>query len=157
MNSKTLWAVIIIVVLAGAAYWYSNGKSAQQPSQAQSQEEEAQSGGVKQDVTLVVGESIVGKWQSSDDAKFIREFKDDGTVADSYDGKTVSSGTFAVFTKEKPVQISLPLEAGAVYVQLTMQGTQADNLNFKVAKLTPDELQLVYLDRGGVLSFKAVK
>ena len=152
---KTIWAVVIVVALAGAGYWYFSNQSA--PQSPQSQGEQAEAASVKPEVTLVVGESIVGKWQSTDDAKFAREFKADGTVVDSYDGKAVSSGMFTVFTKDKPAQTSFPLEADAVYVQLTMQGTQADNLNFKVVKLTPDELQLVYMDRGGVLNFKVVK
>src|SRR3989344_119234 len=104
-------------------------------------------GGVKQDTALIVTESIQGKWQSTDDAKFVREFKAGGTASDLYDGKVVSTGTWKVFTKAD----------GFVYLQMTMQGTQADTLNFKVAKMTPELLQLIYLDRGGVLNFKSIK
>lgn len=114
-------------------------------------------GGIKQDVGLIVSESIVGKWQSVDDAKFSREFKADGTAVDMYDSKDATSGTWKVFTKEKPIEVAFPLEDDAVYIQMTMQGTQADNLNFKLSKLTPEELELVYMDRGGVLRFKAVQ
>lgn len=114
-------------------------------------------GGVKQDVALIVSESIVGKWQSTEDAKFTREFKDGGTAVDTYEGKDVTSGTWKVFTKDNPVTVAFPLEADAVYIQMTMQGTQADNLNFKLAKLTPEELQLIYMDRGGVLQFRKVQ
>ena len=32
-------------------------------------------GAMKPDVRLVVGESIMGKWQSTEDTKFVREFK----------------------------------------------------------------------------------
>ncbi|MBI5456944.1 hypothetical protein HY969_04385 [Candidatus Kaiserbacteria bacterium] len=114
-------------------------------------------GGVKQDVTVIVGESIVGKWQSVDDASFVREFKTGGKVSDWSNGKVVSTGTYTVFSSEKPVTVSFPIQANAAYLQLTMQGTQADKLNFKVNKLTPEELELTYMDRGGVLRFKAAQ
>lgn len=114
-------------------------------------------GGVKQDVALIVSESIVGKWQSLDDAKFVREFKTGKAVADSYEGKTVSSGSWIAFTKASAPSVAFPLEEGAVYLQLVMTGTQADTLNFKLTKLTPEELELIYLDRGGALRFKLVR
>lgn len=114
-------------------------------------------GGVKQDVTVIVSESIVGKWESVDDATFVREFQAGGKVVDWSGGKTVSSGTYVVFTKEKPVTVAFPIAADSTYIQLTMQGTQAEHLNFKFNKLTPEELELTYMDRGGVLRFKAVQ
>jgi len=113
-------------------------------------------GSIQPDVTLVVSESIVGKWKSSTDP-FVREFKEGGSVVDMYDGEEKSEGTWKVFTKEKPVMVSFPLETGAVYIQLTMQGLQGEVLNFKLNKLTPDELELTYMDRGGVLRFTAVQ
>lgn len=114
-------------------------------------------GGENQDVGLIVTESIVGRWRSIEDDKFTREFKGDGTAVDTYEGASVTNGTWKVFTKEKPLQVAFPLEDNAVYIQLTMQGTQADNLNFKLSKLTPEELELTYMDRGGVLRFKAIQ
>ncbi|MBI2612569.1 MliC family protein, partial [Candidatus Kaiserbacteria bacterium] len=97
-------------------------------------------GGIKQDVGLIVSESIVGKWQSVDDAKFTREFKADGTAVDMYDGKDATSGTWKVFTKDNPITVAFPLVADKVYIQMTMQGTQGDTLNFSLNKLTPEEL-----------------
>lgn len=115
-------------------------------------------GGIKQDAALIVGESIVGKWQSTDDAKFVREFKAGNVVEDWYDGKKVSSGLWVAFEKgvDAP-EVPFPLEDNVVYIQMTMTGSQADTLNFKLSKLTPEELQLIYMDRGGALSFRAVQ
>jgi hypothetical protein len=118
---------------------------------------------VQPDVRLVVGESIMGKWQSTEDAKFVREFKAfsetsmSGTVSDWYDGKEVSTGTYVAFTSENAVTVPFPIQAGKTYLQLTMTGTQAEKLNFSVNKLTPEALELTYMDRGGVLSFKAIQ
>jgi hypothetical protein len=114
-------------------------------------------GGIQPDVSLVVTESIQGKWQSLDDAKFTREFRSDFTVVDSYDGKANLDGLWVVFTKMNAPEISFPLEESAVYLQITEKGTPQDTLTFKVVKLTPDELELIYMDRGGVLRFKSVK
>ncbi len=102
-------------------------------------------------------ESIQGKWQSIDDAKFTREFRSDFTVADSYDGTVNLDGLWVVFTKMNAPEISFPLEDNAVYLQITEKGTPQDTLTFKVSKLTPDELELIYMDRGGVLRFKSVQ
>ena len=115
-------------------------------------------GGEKQDVALIVTESIQGKWQSIDDEKFVREFKAGDMVDDWHDGEVVSSGLWVAFEKGiNAPEVPYPLEDNAVYIQMTMTGTQADTLNFKVAKLTPEELELVYMDRGGVLRFKSIE
>lgn len=114
-------------------------------------------GGVREDVSLIVSESILGKWKSTEDAKFVREFLEGGKVQDWYDGKVVSSGTAAAFTSENAPAVSFPLELSVVYIQLAMSGSQADTLNFKLSKLTPEELELTYMDRGGVLRFTYVE
>ncbi len=36
-------------------------------------------------------------------------------------------------------------------------GTQADTLDFKLVKLTPEELELIYLIRGGTLTYTFLK
>lgn len=114
-------------------------------------------GGVKQDASRIVSESIVGKWQSVDDEKFVRELKSDSTAQDWYENKVVTDGLWVAFTKMNAPEVSFPLEEDAVYLQMTMKGTQADTLTFKLSKLTSDELELIYMDRGGALRFRAVK
>ena len=115
-------------------------------------------GSTKQDTSLIVTENMLGKWQSADDAKYVREFKAKDMVVDWYDGKTVSTGLWVAFTKEKAPKIfPYTMDTSSVYLQLTMTGSQADTLNYKISKVTQDELQLVYLDRGGVLTFKRVQ
>jgi hypothetical protein len=115
-------------------------------------------GSVKQDTSLIVSESIQGKWQSTEDAKFVREFKADSVVEDWHDGKVVTSGLFVVFTKANaPKMVAFPIEENAVYIQMTTKGTQADTLNFKLVKMTSDELELIYMDRGGSLKFTRVQ
>ncbi len=117
----------------------------------------AEGGGVKQDTSLIVSESILGAWQSTQDAKFAREFKAGGVVVDTYVGEAKTEGVWVAFTKENaPKQIAFPIEDDAVYVHITMKGSQADTLTFKVAKLTPETLELIYMERGGTLVFSRV-
>lgn len=113
-------------------------------------------GGVKQDVGLIVSESIVAQWKSTEDPKFTREFTADA-VTDRYDGNVVSTGTWKVFTKVQPLDVAFPLLEDGVYLRLTMQGAQAEHVHFKVGKLTPETLELVYMDRGGTLTFSRVQ
>lgn len=121
-------------------------------------------GSMQPDVRLVVGESIMGTWQSNEDAKFSREFAGfaeanlSGTVVDRYEGAQVSTGTYAVFTKDNPLPgITIPLEDNIAYVRLTMSGSQAETLTFKVTTLTPETLEMIYLDRGGVQTYTLVE
>lgn len=117
----------------------------------------AGAGSIKVDASLVVKESIVGTWKSDQDAKFSREFTSSGTVIDFYDGKSVTTGNWQIFTGEKPLKVSFPVEKDAVYVQMTISGSQSDTLNFKLLKLTPEKLELVYMERGNVNVFTRVK
>lgn len=115
-------------------------------------------GGVKQDTSLIVTENMIGKWQSVDDAKFVREFKSGDAVTDWYENKSMSDGLWVAFTKEKaPKVFPYPMDDSSVYLQMTMTGTQADTLDFKITKVTPEELELIYLTRGGTLKFKRVQ
>lgn len=115
--------------------------------------------GTQIDAAAVVSDSIVGKWRSTEDGMFVREFKDDGTVTDWYDGVSQSTGTWIAFASTSPTvpTVSYPIVENTVYLQLTMKGTQAETLNFQLSKLSPEELNMTYMDRGGVLSFTAVK
>jgi membrane-bound inhibitor of C-type lysozyme len=110
--------------------------------------------GGTQDASLAVAANIVGKWKSVDDAKYVREFEVGGRAVEWYDDEIRSEGGWIAFTSaNKPADIAFPLESGEVYVQMALSGAVSDKLNFRIGKLTPEELELVYMDRGGVLRF----
>lgn len=114
-------------------------------------------GGQPPDLSLVVKESIVGTWESVDDANFTREFKADGTIIDTYPDEEDSQGNWEVFTKASDLETAFPLEDGTAYLKITM-GEKADEvLYFQVTKITPEELELIYLERGNTLRFTALK
>lgn len=114
-------------------------------------------GGVKQNLVMIVGDNLKGKWVSVDDPKFVREFADMGVVWDFYDGKQVTDGRFQIFSKTQPLDVPFTIAENTSYIQIVADGSQTEKLNFKVNKLTPEELELAYMDRGGVLKFKSVK
>lgn len=113
--------------------------------------------GVQPDVTLIVQQNIVGTWKSTQDAKFTREFTSAGAVIDYYENKEVTKGTWQIFNEAKPLKVSFPLEKTALYVQMTTAEDPNGTLNFKLIKLTPESLELVYMERGGTNTFTRIK
>lgn len=107
------------------------------------------------DAATVMG-NIIGSWRSDDDAAFIRDIRNDGTVVDRYEGGEDSEGLWMVFTKEIPDTAFIGvIEEGAVYLSLAM--SEDEKLYFKVTEADGESLELIYLDRGGKLSFHRVQ
>jgi len=110
--------------------------------------------GQEQDIAAAVSANIVGSWQSTEDAKFTRVFNNDGTTADLYDGEAVSEGTWRTFTSVNAPDTSFPIAEGIVY--LAIETTDAETLYFSLGALTPERLELTYLDRGNLLTFTRI-
>lgn len=95
--------------------------------------------------------NIIGFWQSNEDTAFTREFLNDGTVVDRYSEES-DDGLWMVFTKEIPdTAFTGPLEEGAVYLAIAMG--EDEKYYFKVTRADSENLELMYLDRGGSLTF----
>lgn len=155
---KTLLSIIVVLALLAGGWYFYNGGSMMQKTENVETTENMDAGSVKQDAALIVTETIRGKWQSTEDAKFVRVFKEGDVVEDWYDNEVVATGLWVAFEKGvNAPEVPFPLEDNAIYIQATITGSQADTLNFKVAKLTETELELIYLDRGGVLAFTRVQ
>ncbi len=116
----------------------------------------AEGGGSEQpDPALVVGESIQGTWRSLDDEAFTREFRDDGTMVDRYDGEVTSTSSWQTFADVAPSEVSFPIEPNTVYIRALEEDGMM--LHFKVVKLTPEELEMIYLEGSGTLRFSFVE
>ncbi|MFZ2555808.1 MAG: hypothetical protein WAZ27_00100 [Minisyncoccia bacterium] len=105
------------------------------------------------DAAMVMSQ-IVGMWQSTDDPKFTREIRNDGVVIDSYAGgeDADSDGLWMVFTKEVPDEAFTGVfEPNVAYLSMGMSETE--KLYFKILRVDDESLQLLYLDRGNLLSF----
>ena len=126
---------ILLILLAGAAFVFFGTKD-------------------EIDVTRIL---LEGKWVSTEDAKFTREFKSDGTIIDEYEGSAPdTNGNWTLFTKEMPVEgFTGELEDEPIYLAIAMPESEA--LYFKITKIDEGTLEMVYLNRGGTLSFTKIK
>ena len=154
MNSKTLWVVIVIILLAGATYWYSNGQSAQQAGPDQQVPASGESSAVDPLMT--------GTWKSTDDAKFTRTFNADGTVTDAYEGDASATVT-GTYTTVDPLKEpagalgAVPLESLTGVTVLKVTFPQSEVMYFSINKLTETSLTMTYLGRGNILLFTKVR
>ncbi len=154
MSARLITVLILFVAVVGtAAYFYYYGPTRSGGSNIEADPSFTHVGGDRQDVLLIVSESIQGEWTSSDDPRFTREFRAGGVVVDSYNGEIASQGTWQAFTSVRPLDVAFPVEENTVYLKLVMSGTQDEALHFKIVKLTPETLDLIYMDRGGALTF----
>lgn len=150
MSKKVTILVIILIIFIGGYLLNSNqNKKAELREDLMTPDfmEESES-------SVTVSELIQGKWQSIQDPKFVRTFTST-TIADSYEGDLITSvGSWQVFSGEDPVG-GFPGTANpdSNYVVLRFEH---EALFFEIAELSASNLDLIYLDRGGVLSFKKI-
>ena len=114
-------------------------------------------GGDTPDLAVAVTENIVGVWQSSDDESFTREFRSGGIAIDAYEGSTATEGTWLAFTNASNVETPFTQEPDTIYLEMRIGGGQDEVLYFRVVKLTSEELELTYIDRGNILRFVFVE
>lgn len=152
-----LLAAVVVVAAAVGGYWlwvkYQRPKLSEDDASSYSQDEHrALDNGADYRISATTS-ALPGTWRSLEDIKFERQFKSDGTVVDSYGGdpEANTKGSWSVFTKENPDRdFTGQFEDGAVYLKMTADD---DKLYFKLVKVTPEELEMVYLDRGNTLRF----
>lgn len=109
-------------------------------------------GSTENDIAIAASENIIGNWQSTDDDRSAREFRADGTIVDRYDGEEVGTDVWLAFTSTANIQTPFDQESNTVYLRLGNE----EYLFFKISKLTPEELELIYMDRGGVLRYSFI-
>jgi len=106
----------------------------------------------------VVHAMLAGTWQSTDDTKFTRELDADGRSADRYEGDesgtAVGSWTLFLGSAAPRALAGRKFEPNGVYLLLDQNG---DQLLFALVTLSPQELRMIYLERGNVLSFVRLK
>lgn len=112
--------------------------------------------------TAPVGEytqNLLGKWQNIEDASLQREFKTGGEVTDYYNNAAVMTGVYELFNSDNVPEGAPGTfdDPEAVYLRLSLTGEDADMLYFIVTDISGANLELTYLDRGGVLTFNKVQ
>ncbi|MDP2649018.1 MAG: hypothetical protein U1D26_02050 [Patescibacteria group bacterium] len=150
MNKSVWWLIGVLVILAGLAYSFRDHKVILQPAPAM--QESAASAEKTQ-------AALVGTWRSTQDPKFVREFRADGTVTDSYEGEpsATSVGTYAsVGASQTDLQIPASALEGMSIIAIEFPDT--GTLYFAVATLTDTSLEMIYISgMGNVLSFTKVR
>ena len=153
MNTRTITIGIAVIILAGLAYYIGINREPATTDETQQQQQVTQT----DPKATETSEQVVGAWKSDDDPKYTREFRADGTVTDRYEGEAsaTATGTWAVFTAktELPAGITFQLNHDDAYIRVVMDG---EAYNYRVEKATSAELELIYMDRGGVLRFSKV-
>lgn len=106
--------------------------------------------------SATVARDIVGRWKSTDDAKFTREFAADSTVVDKYQGdeSATMQGMWKIFSRSNGEMAPFPLQDGIVYLKIS---TPEEVLFFRISRITSDSLEMTYLDSGGTLKFIKVR
>jgi hypothetical protein len=102
--------------------------------------------------------ALLGEWQSTEDPHFVRIFKENGEAHDEYREETIDRQILSwnIFTKENPdSDFKGTLEEDVTY--LRMFNRTSGNLYFKLEKVTPEELGMIYLDQGKMLLFKKLQ
>jgi len=107
----------------------------------------------------VAARAIVGTWESTDDTRFSRELRADGSAIDRYDGDPdgSQSGTWQLFPGNAPppeFEGRRALIANGLYLEIRENG---DMLLFGITGVSRDALQMINLDRGNTLSFTRLR
>ncbi len=94
------------------------------------------------DIVKLVAESLVDRWQSTDDTKRIREFSV-GIFVDYSDNSKVRNGTWnAYISEEQEASIALG-EEQLVHLDITtFENGESTTEHFVVKKITPETLEL---------------
>lgn len=138
---KPLLIAIALVLAVGAGYYLAKTSELLETSKAApAVNEEANAPAGKQAPGMKA--ALVGYWQSVQDPKSARQFNADATFSDFYAGDPAGApGTWEIATD------------GSEELRLHSEG---DVLRFRVVAVTPERLELIYLDRGGVLVYAKV-
>jgi hypothetical protein len=163
MNAKIFIAGLVVVAALFGAYYIGVHQAKAPTSQETISDDLGGTDQIAEDEHAYQGDNritaaqgaLVGNWQSNEDSKFSREFKADGTLIDAYEGSPApQKGTWSLSTKEAPDSAYQgTYEQGPVYLKISVG---QDVLFFKITAVTPDALELIYLDHGGALTFKKI-
>ena len=136
--------IIILAVVAGGYWLYSKSQMQAAPAADTSQAPQAK-------MSPEAGRAV-GVWQSVDDAKFTREFREDGTVTDTYEGDAATiTGSWSQVIDVAAEPFQFPAVGDATFLKLLM-GSETMYVAIS-ADTTADKLVLLNLSGNGVLTF----
>jgi|SRR3989338_8380404 len=157
MNTRVITITIAVLLLAGVAYYIGTNRGSSDADilaatvapQVSSQTDPR---------VVETSAQLVGVWKSDDDGKYSREFRADGTVTDMYEGdvSATANGKWNGFSAstQVPPGVTFPLDQDVTYLHVVMDG---ETYSYGVVKVNETKLELIYMDRGGMLRFSRVK
>lgn len=107
------------------------------------------------DLGRIIGESIVGLWKSTGDTSFERTFVVSGVLVDRFADGSIAEGTWDVLT-DQSIGAPFPMDANTAYLRIAMHDAPEEALIYRVNALTPESLELVFLDGSGTVRFERV-
>jgi len=151
---KGILLIIVVIAIAVAGYYYfAPEQSGEEGTNNEETSQMTENNTTQAPDESTVKGSIVGSWQSNEDSKSVREFKADGTVEERYDGEVISSsGVWSAFA-DASIDPNVPVIEGATYLKIEDGG---EVYYYSVASISADQLALIYLDRGGALTYTRI-
>lgn len=161
MNNKILWGVIIILVAGGGWYYYSqkSGDSMMSGDHMTTSGTSTTTGQAQESGATAQGQSMVGVWKSTEDAKFTRTFNADGTVTDAYAGNASATETASYTTIDPTTEANFPIPVASVAGMTVIRiDFSSGPMYFGILTLTDTNLEMSNLSgRGNTLSFTKVQ
>jgi len=154
---KTLFILILIGLAGVGGYYIGNDHGYERAVIDQKAENEPLVDSLV-DYSLNAAEAaLVGNWRNTEDPRFTREFRGDGSAVDLYDNGDETDRTqlsWNVFNADEPdTTYKGSYKDSATYLHMS---NGAEDLFFELNKITSEELEMVFLDGNGVLTFKKV-
>lgn len=148
---KILIGLLVIVLLLGLGYVVYT--STLEPVEEVTAEEQSTSKLSATDERAL----LIGVWKSNEDEKFTREFRENGQVVDLYasaDTPLPTQGIWSLVTDATAEPVELPADFAMRILKLEFP---EEAMYFGISENTNTTLDLVYLGRGGMLTFTKVQ
>ncbi|MDX5478835.1 hypothetical protein [Fontibacter flavus] len=102
----------------------------------------------------MTNQNMIGIWISTDDTKWIWEFKNDGKIYDYYNGKL--TGTYSFSLEKTSPQCGMIVDEGPLfeYLRITNIHDSQDIRCYEILSKNEEYLQIRLLDQGGSITFR---
>ena len=153
MNKNVVIGIVVVLALIVVGWWYWAMMMPQSAQETVLNPSDSSNGVAVPNEQAAF--EISGTWQSKDDARFVREFRADGTVVDSYEGDDSATirGSWNFVENPAEEQASLPVVKDARVIKIQFL---EEVMYFAITELSENDLSMIYLSGNGSLQFARV-